>query len=212
MSTDAGAIDREQTPQAMKVRGQVRHSDGTILAGKTVRAFDKDLRTEELLGEQTTDSQGRYEIQYGAEQFSRDEKKSADLIVRAYDDAGLEIASSPILFNAAAEATIDLVVDSETFRGPSEYERLVQDLTPLLQELSFTDLTDDDITFLSGETAQRRERIAYLVSPHRLAQTTGLSPEVFYALFRKDLPTDLPSLILRSRSSLREALDSALHD
>src|SRR6185436_13090413 len=68
------------------------------------------------------------------------------------------------------------------------------------------------ITFLSGETAQRRERIAYLVSAHRLAQTTGLSPEVFYALFRKDLPTDLPSLILRSRSSLRDALVSALHD
>ena len=216
MSSDAETVgNREQTPQTMKVRGQVRHLDGTRLFGKIVRAFDKDLRSEELLGEHNTDAEGRYEIQYSAEQFSRAEKQHADLIVRAYDD-GLEITSSAIIFNAASEETVNLIIDNDAYRGPSEYERLVQDLTPLLNGLSFTDLTNDDthqdITFLSGETGQSQQWIGFLVTAHQLAQTTGLPPEVFYGFFRKDLPVDLPSLILQSRQTLRDALESALHD
>jgi hypothetical protein len=75
MSPDAETKDdNQQTQQAMKVRGQIRHSDGSILLGKTVRAFDRDLRTEQLLGENETNSEGRYEIQYSADQFSQAEK------------------------------------------------------------------------------------------------------------------------------------------
>src|ERR1044072_4950186 len=75
MLPDAGANDdSEQTPQAVRpfvVRGQVRHSEGSILAAKIVRAYDCDLRAEELLGERKTDPHGRYEIQYSPNQFSR---------------------------------------------------------------------------------------------------------------------------------------------
>jgi hypothetical protein len=48
-----------------------------------VRAFDRNLQSEELLGEATAGKDGRYEITYTASQFRRVEKKSANMIVRA---------------------------------------------------------------------------------------------------------------------------------
>ena len=58
------------------------HVDGSPFKG-IVRAFDKDLRREELLGEAVTGSDGRYEIRYLSSRFTRAEKNLADLIVRA---------------------------------------------------------------------------------------------------------------------------------
>ncbi len=73
------------------VKGLVVYADGKALADGLVRAFDKDLRSEELLGETTTDEEGRYAIHYNEEQFSRAELGSADLKVRTYNPDGLEL-------------------------------------------------------------------------------------------------------------------------
>src|SRR6476660_39633 len=56
-------------PTGFAVRGQVRQANGSLLIGGTVRAFDKDLRSEETLGEVVTGRDGRYEIKYTARQF-----------------------------------------------------------------------------------------------------------------------------------------------
>ena len=45
--------------QSFTVNGQVRSAAMQPLVNHIVRAFDKDLRHEELLGEATTDAQGR---------------------------------------------------------------------------------------------------------------------------------------------------------
>ena len=81
-------INREEQgtgPDSAKsfvLKGRVVYADGKPLADGLVRAFDKDLRSEEFLWETTTDEEGRYAIHYNAEQFSRAEQGSADLIVR----------------------------------------------------------------------------------------------------------------------------------
>src|SRR5215211_5753233 len=58
------------------VYGRILGADG----GLTVRAFDRDLRSEERLGEVAI-ADGTYEIAYSAEQFSRAEKGRADIVV-----------------------------------------------------------------------------------------------------------------------------------
>ena len=62
-----------------RVSGNVRWFDGRPAADLTVRAFDKDMRSEEELGQAVTDQQGHYQINYSASQFRRNEKGSADL-------------------------------------------------------------------------------------------------------------------------------------
>ena len=140
--------------------------------------------------------------------------KTADLRVRAYDAAGRELASSPILFNAGQEEFVDLVVGGEAYRGPSEYEQLVTLLTPLVQGLSFDQLAEDDkhqdVTFLASETGEDGEHIAFLILAHRHQKKTQLPPEIFYGLFRQGMPTALPALVAQSPDILRRALIGAV--
>lgn len=58
------------------VKGRIRQANKSPLVNGVVRAFDKDLRSEQLLGEACTDKEGRYEISYTRAQFRRAEKKS----------------------------------------------------------------------------------------------------------------------------------------
>ncbi|MBC1195383.1 PA14 domain-containing protein,virulence plasmid 28 protein [Microcystis aeruginosa BLCCF158] len=108
------------------VRGRVFTSDRTPISGIRVRAFDHDVRSEDFLGETTTNADGYYEIRYTAEQFRRSENErgGADLIVRVYDAQGQVIATSPTINNAKAEETIDIVVQAQ--QPPSESDPTVQ--------------------------------------------------------------------------------------
>ena len=219
----------EPEPKPLIVRGQVVLEDGTPLPGVTVRAFDQDLRHEETLGKTVTDEAGFYGITYTAEQFRRVEKGSADLIVRAFNADEKLLAASPTLFNAPAVATIDLVVGASVAGLPSEYERLLEELEPLLADMSvegirvptlnerFADLNSDDIDFLTGETGIERQRIEVLTQAARLrkqghAEGFELPAGVFYGLAREGLPLDLSALYTHSPQAQRDALNHALAD
>jgi len=202
----------DDQPPAQKpfvVRGTVREVNGKVSAGVTMRAFDRDLRSEELLGETRADANGKYEIRYSPEQFRRAEKGSADLLVAAFDDKEQQLVSSPIIFNAQPEEIVDLSIGGE-YRGPSEYENLLAELTPLVQDVPLDELAEDDrhqdITFLANESRQDPQHITFLVVAHRLLRKTGVAAEAFYGLFREGLPTSLPALLTQSPDLLRRAL------
>ncbi len=194
----------------------MRHANGRPFASRLVCAVDVDLRSEESLGETETNADGRYVISYSPSQFRRAEKTRADLRVRAFDPEGQEVASSAIIFNAEVEETVDLVVGDEVYRGLSEYEQLVSELTPLLHDFALDELTEDDehqdVTFLSGETGQDPESIAFLILAHRLFQETHVPAEVFYGMFRQGLPTQLPALLVQSPDVQRQALVRSAED
>jgi len=237
------------------VRGQVRRADFSLFAGAVVRASDKDLRGEEPLGQAITDQEGRYEINYTAEQFRRAEKGTADLIVRVYANIiiarptdivrpidtsfpmeqpatiptaatgastatspaveKVPLATSPIIFNAPPIAVVDLVVGGATYTGPSEYEEIVSELTPLLQTVppvQPADLTAEDIAFLIGETGLLADRISFFAAAAKLSQQTDLPPEIFYGFARKNLPTELNGLLGQSEQVQRRAIEAAIND
>jgi predicted nucleotidyltransferase len=206
-----------QTPagsQLFKVLGRVLEPDGRPVVGATVKTFDKDLRHEQFLNETTTNQNGCYEIRYTADQFRRAEKKTADLIVRAYDPQGTELASSSIIFNAPTAATIDIKADSVL----SEFERLLNELGPLLKidNVILADLTEDDVAFLAGETGFKEEWLQILADAARLASQIDfdLSEDdetaVFYGLGRKGQPMVLDELLSRDFFVLRKVLEVAL--
>jgi peptidoglycan hydrolase-like protein with peptidoglycan-binding domain len=222
---ELGAFEEPELPVFI-VRGQVRYADGTPASDQQVRAFDKDLRTEEPLGDPAiTDKDGRYEIPYTAQQFRRAEKGSADLIVRAFNGVQTPPVSSPIIFNAQPVETVDLTVDG-VYRGPSEYDELIGALTPVLQDVPLHELTDEDINFLTGDTGLERQRIFWLrESAKREEDTKLVDPDihthvaykrlpspVFYGWFRQNLPTDLDALVNQQEDALRLGLEAALRE
>jgi hypothetical protein len=207
---ELGAFEEPEQPVFI-VRGQVRYADGTPAPGQPVRAFDKDLRTEEPLGDPaTTAKDGRYEIRYTAQQFRRAEKGNADLIVRVADGTTTPPPESPIRFNAQPEETIDLTLPIGT-RGPSEYERYLRELEPVLEGVPLTNLQDNDIDFLAGDTGIERQHISWLAeSARRNQDTDAIPPQVYYALFRQGMPTKLSELLLQPADLIREALERSL--
>jgi Tc toxin complex TcA C-terminal TcB-binding domain/Neuraminidase-like domain/Putative peptidoglycan binding domain len=197
------------------VTGHVRWPDGRPATDLTVRAFDRDLRNEEQLGHAVTDKQGHYQINYFASQFLRNEKGSADLIVRVSDGAGTTPVSSPIIFNAKPVEIVDLTFGAES-RALSEYETMIAELTPLLQSVPLSELVENDehqdISFLSGETGFDPMRITWLVQAENLKRETQIRAEVFYGLFRQKLPTNLQDLLGPVTQPLRQSLERSVLD
>jgi hypothetical protein len=163
------------------VSGRVTWPDGSPAADVIVRAVDQDLRREQPLGshaprfeqETRTDDAGCYEIRYRRTQFKRAEIKNADLIVRVLDANGAVVTSSPTTFNAPAEATIDLALSGAVAGQPSEYDRLVAVLSPLLHDADppeVTSLNSTDLDFLAGETGQNRAHLTALLDAVSLYQ------------------------------------------
>ncbi|WP_321493453.1 neuraminidase-like domain-containing protein [uncultured Desulfobacter sp.] len=208
--TEWGLLEQATEPEtpAYKLQGLIKQADGSPVVDILVRAFDKDLRHEQQLGDARTDRRGYYKIGYSQSQFRRAEKQLADLVVRVYGAEENLLAESGIIFNAQKDEIVDLILQ-KTEPEASEYERLMAEISPLLDGVKIDQLTPDDIIFLREETGLESTLIADLVSAAKLAVTTRLSESAHYGLIREDLPGELSALIRQDPQAQRRALVSA---
>lgn len=169
------------------VFGQVLLSNQQPAKACIVRAFDREMRSEQFLGETVTDRQGSYRIQYTSDQFRRAEKEAADLVIRVYNKIDKILSESDIYFNIPNETRIDILLSKTAPFIPSEFELLVALLTPLLDNVSLSDLTSDDIRFLANKTGHCINEISYLSQAMRLSQNSGISEAVFFALAKENI-------------------------
>ncbi len=193
------------------VHGQVRHTDGTPVPGLIVRAYDRNMRRKVLsLGQQVTNEEGHYEINYKAELFAQFGKSQADLFIKVFSEDDAELQESETRFGAQTIETVDFVIAAENYRGLSEYQQLIAKITPLLQDTRVADLQDSDMEYLAGRTGIDLQQITHLVASTKLGQQTGISAEVFYGGLRQNLPTTLPALLDQNTDVLHRALESAV--
>jgi hypothetical protein len=204
-----GAFDE---PADYHVKGLVQWADGKLAAAATVRAFDKDLRSEQLLGQAITDAGGNYDIAYSTRQFNRAEKKSADLIVRVFAPAGAQLAASSVVFNAGPVEIVNVLLGGAVLLGPSDYTRIAADVEPLLDGVAVADLTDADLEFLAGETDWSKEFLGFYAAAAGLSRQTKLPAEVFYGFAREKLPTTLNLLLAQSADAQRRALEATISE
>ena len=184
-----GVLDEEEPqPEQSKyeVKGTVCLADGLAIAGVNVRAVDRDLRSEQALGETRTDRNGFYRIGYTADTFRKAEKGGIDLVVKVIADDGSLWATSPILFNAPPIAEVDLTVPAEMKSPLSLFERIALDLPPLLDGMNVVELEENeehqDLSFLSGETGFEKAALARFVLAARLEQLDMEAPFWFAIL------------------------------
>ncbi|HEY6409502.1 MAG TPA: hypothetical protein VIY29_18745 [Ktedonobacteraceae bacterium] len=183
----------------------VRSEYGEPLDGATVQAFDRDLRSEELLGNTLTQA-GHYEIRYTQSKIRKAEKDTADLVVKVLDATGTELYKTPVQHNVPDEVEVNIVLQGAEYKGPSEFEVLTNTFMPLLEDISPSDLREDDqfqdISFLSGETGQSRLVVVTWVACHRLAdktvrEETPLEAAVLYGFMRQGQPGLLYDTLLQ---------------
>ena len=211
-----------QSESNYAVMGRITNSDGEAQQGLIVRAYDRDLRKEQSLGEARTDRQGAYAIRYSRQQFRRSEKESADLVVKVFDTGGKPLAESPVQFNAPRIAKVDVAVSADALTPPTLFERIASALIPLLDGLAVAELEESaehrDLSFLSGETGFSKSDLVRFVLGHRIA-ARSLPAEFWFALlgdsfyvFEEDrnlaeqLATLLKALPTQDAVSVRKAL------
>src|ERR1044072_9347726 len=209
------------------IKGTVRAADGNPLPHFRVVAYDRDLRTREYLGDTVTGADGRYEIYYPEQEGRKLELGSVDIFIEVYSDKDEKaVAVSETLFNAPANAVIDVTVPAENYRPLSEYERLARLLQPLHEGLSPADLEEDkehrDISFFKGETRWDQDKLTRYVLAHRFSRQSPVPPPFWYAVLKSSVFLEvsgesvaeksgnivklLPSI---SESSVRESLKEA---
>ena len=199
--------DDHPHPKKFIVMGQVLKADGTPMPNVIVKAFDKDLRSEQVL---ETDSNphpsGEYLIMYTVAKFDLFEKERADLFVQVFDTNGTLLATSPVIFNAGKVERVNFTIGAT--QPTSEFERIVNELTPLLRGIPQAELNDADISFLSSETRIDAELLTLMAqSARRNIQENTIAQTTFYGLFRQGFPTDLQSLLENEVALLRAALE-----
>lgn len=106
---EIGALDIELTPQGYVVSGAVRGEDGRFVRGVRVRAFHASDGGAIRLGEDMTDAEGRYTIQYEAPPGT----ESVSLQVTVSGDDGEPWARSPIVPNARIQERVDLTMPGQ---------------------------------------------------------------------------------------------------
>ncbi|WP_157979563.1 Tc toxin subunit A-related protein [Kribbella monticola] len=197
-------IERDDEPDpgepgddTRRVFGAVRDAYGELRDDVSVQAFDRDLRTEQLLGSSQTPG-GRYEVRYQPSQFRRSDKLSADLVLKVVDGQGQELYRTPVQYNVPNEAEIDITFTGRAFQGSSQWDEQSGALLPLLEDVAPQELRDDeqfqDITFLAGETGYDPLAIGTWAACFRLAEKSEreqapMVPEAFYAFLAQGQPS-----------------------
>ncbi|KIO75805.1 hypothetical protein TH53_18480 [Pedobacter lusitanus] len=205
------------------VFGKIRNQSNQPLPNLLVQAYDRDMRSEELLGECITAQDGSYEISWKHEQLSGRGRKEADLSMKVLTrEKKTVLYASAIIdtrFNAAASEEINIIIKGKIPAEFIEYDYLYKEVGFLAGKVKQVDLQENeqhqDISFLSGEMNVPAEKIVHLVVAQRLQELAKIDAPFFYALLRKNtlLKNDLiNSFQIRTAVDLHTELLPLLYD
>jgi hypothetical protein len=96
-----------------RVTGVVREQEtGRPLAGLRVQAFDEDLRSDDFLGECSTDADGRFKIHFRDADFKDFVESRPDLylLVKSADESVILDTSCEVRQNASEDEYYELTV------------------------------------------------------------------------------------------------------
>lgn len=193
--------------ETRRVEGVVWREDGAPATGLRLRAYSRGLRGEdELLAEGRTGDDGAYALEYDA-------APPVNLELRAVAGREREVSLSTPKFGAEAEERLNLVAPAGLGDLDPEFDRLVAALEPHggLDALAGADEREgrEDLSVLHQATGWDARLLALGAAAVALAEETGLTAEVVYALLRVGLPADAERLALLDAATVGDALRRA---
>ena len=161
------------------------------------------------LGETKSDGHGKYAIAYALPRDS-----SPSLQVRVLDLAGKEITISRTKFNPQTSETLNLVVPASVQVSTSEFQKMSADLERSIGGIAKLGNAQEgterqDLTLLNQSTNWDARLVALAATAAQQANTTGMSQDAVYALFRIGLPTAPALLAMVPADTVQKALAKA---
>ncbi|MEO1052979.1 MAG: neuraminidase-like domain-containing protein [Bacteroidota bacterium] len=207
----AGSGPNDET---FSVQGRISNGDDSPAPGLQVRAYDKGLDQEVLLGEVASSTEGEYIIYYNTSQLIAG-KLRADLIVKVFDTAQNPealLAETPIIVNADPQEIADLTIDNFSedieIAGPSEYKILKDAIDPYLAGVNIENMDLQGVAVVASKIEVSAENTTDFIKARYLSPTLSVSEEILYGLFRFDLPYEKAELLKTAEKDLREALQA----
>ena len=166
------------------VKGKVTDKANNELFDLQVQAVRRYLRKEEMLGGAQTNEHGEYHIAFYVPDGT---KKGLNIALEISDREGSLLHRTKTRHDVPKEVEINVHLET-VFPGFSEFERITRALQPLLEKgLTFADLEQDDehddISYLSGETRIKKNKLACFVLAQKLGML-GIQPEFWFALLK----------------------------
>ncbi|TRX60188.1 hypothetical protein FNH22_09070 [Fulvivirga sp. M361] len=199
------------------VSGAIVEVDGSPATGNLeVRAYDRSLGQEKLLGQVTPAVDGSYTIEYTINDLSDPTKDAPDLLINVVDldatDPTEPLAESPVISNALNEESINLVVGEGEYKGPSEYQSLDNTLATQTASLDLANIPEKEVTLMAGKNDITVEWVDFYLKARYFSSLTSIDAEVFYGLMRREQPDNLQGLLSQERETLRVELEAAAED
>ena len=175
-----------QSPK-YRVYGAVRDVLQRPLPGAIVKVSDKDIRSEQPLGQPvTTDAAGAYLVSYSLQGFASTDLLAPDIVVRVFGPNEQLLKESAVYYNAPPDLRVDIDLSERSYAGASEFEQTSQTIQPFLGKLSPSDLAEDqknrDITFLTNKTGLPRPTVEAFAMAFRFYKNVQVQAAVFYGL------------------------------
>jgi hypothetical protein len=221
---------------AFSVSGKVLNGAGKPMIGQKLIAFDIDLigagyyrKIKSLseisakggmnkLGEDVSDHKGNYFIQFANDDFQNSEVGLADVIVYVVDKdsvLGMSLlANRKDYYNHSDIRNWNVIIESETTQGESEYKSLISILQPFISKskLTLAQIADseDQIKFLANEVELPVGHIEVAALSEKLSnQVEGMRADLIYGLGREGVMLDWSSISKLGVSAILRHLDRA---
>jgi peptidoglycan hydrolase-like protein with peptidoglycan-binding domain len=195
-------------PAANRVAGRILLDHGLAALDVTIRAYNRGLGGDTLLGETKTDELGSYTLPYGAM------SGAINLQLRAVDAQGNEVPLTETKYGASPQETLNLIAPANIQPLAPEYQRLTADLISQFGSLdklatAREDADRQDLTVIYAATGWDARLLGMAATATSVARDTGISPDGLYALFRAGLPADKTQLAFVGPNGVSQALNAA---
>ena len=152
-------VDRLELETSHSISGTISYANKKPAANIPVQIFNKDFRTQTLLGEVNTDKAGKYKFQYRDAQLQKDasgkDNQRANIFIRTIPENNPDhFTESNVIYKVGRNEAIDLTLPNAQFQVKTEFEEIHDSLAPYLKlnKVKISDTTKKDIQILSGET------------------------------------------------------------
>jgi peptidoglycan hydrolase-like protein with peptidoglycan-binding domain len=185
---------KEMSRGELTIFGVVSDHDGLPMPGVVVLAYRRQLRDRMATGRAATNDQGKYVLRFGQG------GDTPDLELEVVDATGALVYTSPVQHKVTDGTEIPLALGGRT--QPPEHAELGRAMSSRLGNLRPEEIEQSarnhDVSFLAADTGFAKSLIALYAAAARLQAKTDLPAELFYGLFRQNVPADAAIAVLAS--------------
>ncbi|CAA6808384.1 MAG: Unknown protein [uncultured Sulfurovum sp.] len=196
------------------INGRILTRGGLPASNMIVEVLDKSIGEIVSLTEKEirTDAKGYYEIVYTKAELLERKKRNADIEVRVLDEKDKKVmAHSSIVFNAGIMTNVNIEINDELVKQPSQLELLEENIVKEVgSTLNYAELKEEDISFVSQKTGVEIATLNKLVTANKYAKEEEISASLFMALFAVGFPTELNKIYSISPKIIKKIWDETI--